>query len=442
MEERKETVFSKNTDSFATVEDFRAYIQNTSLMNQIVSEMKEIPELPSEKPKDIQGLREVKFPPEGGVLTYMDGYEVPFKGFPFFSFVDTVDTIKKIQRGVLSSLFHSLRRRRKWQLALLVFVPWIFGDLVAAYLGSIHRMMIRIRLKPNRYCTSMRELHRAFSVEWHDDTLHEREYRLMLRDVLCMFLEFDNAYRFRLQDIIVHLDKQKLEENPSKEVLRLFELLSKREKTQEIKDTWKLVKTFLPLYLRLNKSVRKWLVSVLLQLDLEQMALSKEDKVFCMLREDYSFGFLSPIFNPNKREVEYFTKRLALKKEADDKKKGIRSRVSSENQELEAAHKRALDDLNFSPEERQIVLEAVPALIHRNREELQVSLAEHQKQMNMMYQKREDEILEKNLPPRYYQKRKAQIEERIKIDQENEVVLKTETDRYDSELRKLIEDYQ
>lgn len=269
--------------------DHEAFIQNTRLMNSIVHEMKLVPELPSEKATDINPLQKVELPEAGGVYTYMEGHPYPYKGFPFFEFVDKIDQIKKIQRGVLSSLYHSFTKRNKLQIAFLLFVPWLFGDFVKAFVYTFYRMVDRFKLKPLRYCTAMRELYRAFSVEFHDESASEKEMRFMVRDVLCMFLEFDNAYRFRFQDIIVELNKDNL--NPSKEIVRLLELMMSREKTQEIKDTWRLVRYFLPWYLFFNKSLKKNIVAILKDLDLEKVALSDEDKHYCAERKDYNFGF-------------------------------------------------------------------------------------------------------------------------------------------------------
>ena len=263
------------------VGDWQAAMQNSAIMHQIVREMKEIAELPSETPKDVHPLERVEFPDKGGVLTYMGGYAYPYKGFPFFEFVDKIDAMKKMQRGILSSLFHALKAR-KWKILL---IPWLLTDIASALIYPFYRMVERFRLKPERYCDAMRELHRTFS-------LSQNETRLQLRDIACMLLEMDNAYRFRFQDIIVELDKEKLRKRPSREVLRLLRLMQDREKTQEVKDTWKLVQYFVPLYLIINRSFRKALVEVLGELDLEKVALSVEDKHFCEKRLDYQFDFM------------------------------------------------------------------------------------------------------------------------------------------------------
>ena len=265
--------------------EYQAYVQNTGLMQQVAREMKEIPELPSEVPTDVHPLLQVEFPEEGGVLTYMGGYDHPYKGFPLGEFVDKIDYIKKTQRAVLSSLYHSFKSHSWLTLSTLIFVPWILNDLLKAYIYPVYRMVDRFKLKPIRYCTSMRELHRAFSKD-------SGEYRGMIRDIMCMLLEYDNAYRFRFQDIIVELDKDKLKKNPGKELNRLFALLISREIKQEVKDTWKLVQYFLPTYLFFNRKLRKNIIDIFTELDLEKVALSVEDKTFSEKRIDYKFGFM------------------------------------------------------------------------------------------------------------------------------------------------------
>lgn len=275
------------------VSDFQAYTENSRRMHQIVAEMKEIAELPSEVPTDINPLEKVEFPEKGGVLTYMGGHEHPYKGFPFFEMVDKIDTIKKIQRATLSSLYHSLKKRNKLTLVPLILVPWLFGDIVKAYIQTFHRLIMRFKIKNERYCDAMRELNRAFSIEFYGESDESKEMRLQIRDIMCMFLEFDNAYRFRFQDVIVEIDRDQLKKNPAKEIVRLLELMSSREKTQEVKDTWKLVRYFLPLYLRFNKSLKKSVIAVLVGLDLEKVKLSIEDRHYCEKRKDYQFGFMN-----------------------------------------------------------------------------------------------------------------------------------------------------
>ncbi len=283
MEEKSEvTQVAVSQEQLQAVADWQSQMQNAAIMQQIVGEMKEIAVLPSEVPKDVHRLDRVEFPDKGGVLTYMDGYAHPYKGFPFFEFVDKIDMIKKVQRATLSSFYHSIKRA-KWK---LIFLPWVLSDLARAFVYTFYRTVERFRLKPLRYADAVRELHRAFSKEESDEMRHQ------LRDVACMLLEMDNAYRYRFQDIIVELDQAALRKRPFREVKRIMELLSERETTQEVKDTWRLVSYFLPFLLLVNPPFRKALVEVLGSLDLEKVALSIEDRFYCEKRLDYKFGFM------------------------------------------------------------------------------------------------------------------------------------------------------
>ncbi|MCK9370417.1 hypothetical protein M0R04_10955 [Candidatus Dojkabacteria bacterium] len=267
----------------------RAWLHNMQMMNTVISQMKEIPILPSEEVKEQNALLKVEFPEEGGVLTYIEGYDEPYRGFPYAEFVEKIDTMKKIVRTTLSGTYHELKRRPK--IALITILPalWLIRPVIRISVYVFYRMIERFKIKTIRYSQPIQELHRILSLEPKKDS---PKFRRQLRDLICMTAEFDNAYRFRMQDILVNLDKEALKQNPIKEILRLFEILQGREKTQEIRDTWKLVKFFITYYLRFDKELLSILTTALSGLNKKEFKLSKEDKVFCKPRKDYKFGFL------------------------------------------------------------------------------------------------------------------------------------------------------
>ena len=263
-------------------------MENLRLMNQIVSEMKEVPVLASEeiKPNDTQALIKVEFPNAGGVLTFMENHDLPYKGFPYFEFVDKIDIMKKIIRSTLSGLYHALKRRRRLQLLTLFLSPWFFKDFLRAEIYTMYRLIARFKVKPIRYCDMGRELHRAFGDG------EAGEFRPMLRDLVCMVLEFDNAYRYRFQDVITELDQEELARRPIRELRRLLKVMSTREKTQEIKDTWRLIDYVVRFYLPFDRELKDVIVQTFLKLDLKLVKLSAEDEHYCGPRKDYQFGFM------------------------------------------------------------------------------------------------------------------------------------------------------
>ena len=273
--------------------NWEQYVQFNKAMSEITSNMKEIPILPSQiAPEDDRHtIQKVELPPEGGVLTYMSEFEYPYRGFPFEEFVTIVDVIKKIVKGSLSGLFHSFRTNKP---KILLILPTVLVLRELLYVGTytFHRLITRYKIKAHRYSQSMRELYRAISNPRKNEKPRMMELRLMARDVICMILEFDNAYRFRVQDILGELNKYELDKNPIKEINRLVDIASGRELEQQVKDTWRLIKLFTSYYLRFDRQLRNMVVDVLSDLNLERFKLMPEDMVYCAPRKDYVFGFM------------------------------------------------------------------------------------------------------------------------------------------------------
>jgi hypothetical protein len=175
---------------------------------------------------------------------------------------------------------------------LLTLLPafWFIKRIFYIELYMFYRFIDRFRLKPNRYCQAIREVYRCFSLPNDKIKALTWEKRMMLRDLVCMVLEFDNAYRFRVQDLVEELDKQAFERNPIKELRRLMNIGASRENNQEVRDFWTLMKMSLN-YLYLDREIKKVMVQVISNLNIEQVKLTIEDKHYCFPRKDYNFGF-------------------------------------------------------------------------------------------------------------------------------------------------------
>ena len=266
-------------------------LKNQQIMWQIVQEMREEPLPPSELPKDVAALQRVEFPVNGGIHTYMEGHDFPYRGFPYYEFVDKVDTLKKVSRSVLSGLYHGLKGKNRLLLLTLIPSSWFFKYLVRSVIYAFHRIVYRFKVKQKLYSQSMRELHRAFSIDRDRERIQTIELRRQLRDILCMVLEYDNAYRFRFQDIVEELNKEDFKKNPAKEIVRLFSIMQTREKGQDVSNTWVLLKLFTHLYLKFDKEMRGILIDVVNALNIEEITLSDEDKHYCRPRSDYTFAF-------------------------------------------------------------------------------------------------------------------------------------------------------
>ena len=396
----------------------------------VVSQMKEIPVLPSEAPKDVNPLQRVEFPDRGGVLTYMGGQPFPYKGFPFFEFVDKIDILKKISRAILSGFYHQLKRKKLLWITLLPAL-WIIKPAARVFLYVSFRLVDRFKLRPDKYCDAAREVYRAFT------PVDNNEFQLMFRDFLCMTLEMDNAYRYRFQDIIVLLDKYALKKRPIKEIFRLLRILSQRELTEDIKDTWVLLKIALTLYLRTDRECVRMLVRCLLQLDLEQVQLTIEDKIYAAGRKDYVFGFmLKPDADPDAPYCIAFNK---VREAWVGQKSAIQDESTDKHQELftiqgEAQQKLApkVDDKKKEHIQKEISEKA--QAIYKERDEKIGKIAQE-------YTEREKQIVGAYLTPAQRTLADTQTQEIIAMNGVYEKKLKDAEDTFRSkceELQKLL----
>ncbi len=109
-----------------------------------------------------------------------------------------------------------------------------------------------------------------------------------LSDIFCHLIEYDNAYRWRLQDILSETDEQKLSESPLKEVWRLIELAKDRD-LPGMRNKFNLIK-YLSIILVLPK-YRKAFKKMVNDMDFDGLKYSDDDRGWASQRTDYkSFG--------------------------------------------------------------------------------------------------------------------------------------------------------
>lgn len=337
---------------------------NAQRMHQVIRELKEVPDIPSEQPKDETSLEKVEFPASGGVLTYMTGNEYPYRGFPFFEFVDKIDFLKKIARGFLSGLFHELKTENKLWLVTILPALWFFKPLVYSALYAFHRLVARSLVKPKYYSQAVQELHRAFSYDDHHEDGKTRNVRILLRDIVCMVLEFDNAYRFRFQDAAETLDKVAVKKDTVKELCRVLDSMCERELGQDIKDTWHLLKLFCKGYLRIDGRMRRIIADVLSRLDIEKVKLTDEDKFYCPLRKDFQAAFLNGLreagiesLTPQQKKDRILVEKAFASKEFKEKRVDIvdqfNTQVALLKEPFEKEQKRLTEELNSTKKSLQ-----------------------------------------------------------------------------------------
>ena len=268
------------------------FIRNSMALKQVTDIMREKPDpnvQEAQKSKS-RKIDKIYFDDKGGILTYMEGHKYPYRGFPFVEFVQDMDKLKKVSRLFMSGIYHNLKGDNKLKLLSLLPALWLFKKLLKSWVYMIWSCVDRFKVKFASYSQPEREIYKTLSKKMKKETAKEKELREQIRDILCMFLEFDNAYRFRFQDLMLDLDKKAFKNKPFKEVDRLLNLLIEREIIREMKDKWVLIKKVgIPL-IKTDKFFKNLMIYFFSNINIEEIKLSVEDRYYCAIRDDFNFG--------------------------------------------------------------------------------------------------------------------------------------------------------
>lgn len=278
-------------------------------------------------------LEERVYPPGGGSFMKFLGCSYLFKGFPRREIVESM----ALAKSMISMLPREILAKSiifKIGLAILYFfAPKKFWHYIHVYFYTLYLNVVAKSNIPRNYYNKPTEVLRravdiAFTKElergnyyrntwFHGDiqVINKKEWLeaiSCLAEFVYLFLENDNAYRFRIQDVFSLINKKNVKRSVVKEVARIFDILIKREDALHgIGRKWKQLKPIVLLFLIIDRRLRRFAKNVLLELDTEEIALDEHDWYFCLKRRTYNFKGIS------------LKKRLEEKKRIDKEKEHI-----------------------------------------------------------------------------------------------------------------------
>lgn len=133
---------------------------------------------------------------KGGVESWIPGHPFPFPGMPDSRVVETMTIFKRIFPIIYKYGWVVMRDR---------LPPYLRAQSQDGNIGLVD---------PKRYSRPVRELHRVLTLvrsrEGEDRTEMKGKWT-ELRDVLCLFFEYDDAYRFRLMDVMNEINLKEFE---------------------------------------------------------------------------------------------------------------------------------------------------------------------------------------------------------------------------------------
>ena len=138
---------------------------------------------------------------KGGMLTELSGFDEPYRGFPLSTTIDKLDTVKRMIRVVMLDVFKQFKSMSLLGKVRLFFMRKRLFIFVLSFIKGLHNVLRLVYLKPIRYSTPVREVYRVMTLGIEKERKPGMKViAKMMRDIICMIFEFDNAYRYRLQD--------------------------------------------------------------------------------------------------------------------------------------------------------------------------------------------------------------------------------------------------
>jgi len=232
-------------------------------------------EEPSETDDNNCGITDVKIK-NGQVFTYLKGYKYPIKGW---SDIGTVG-ITAVYKKVLPLLGYNLKAQNWFQRIITLLGISFNKKLLSLWLQRLFSFGNYL-LKEEYYQHSTQELRRVL----------KKYIDIQFVNAIGLVWEYDNAYRYRGQDIIQELNKANLKGyfSTRKEVLRLLNIYLSRDGEQSGDKMQNLVKLAGVALLspKLNKLAR----NILQDLDIKKIGFDKGDKYWVSKRtEKYKYN--------------------------------------------------------------------------------------------------------------------------------------------------------
>lgn len=177
-------------------------------------------------------VEKVTYPPEGGIFAYFKGMPFPSKGFPTPEALHGNDIVKKNLRLILDMV---AQKQMILPIAGFMLLRWKTKmKIVERYMQNMTSISNHLQsahyLKPDKYTPAAREVNK-FVAAFLAALGISAEISERFARMIAVVIEYDNAYRYRFQDMMTETSKWLLIYKPRKEAIRLSKLIRDRDHT-------------------------------------------------------------------------------------------------------------------------------------------------------------------------------------------------------------------
>ncbi len=256
---------------------------NRSAVGEILREGNITYDLDITKPKPIE------YPQTGGILIHITGAKYPKRGFPFPEAIWAINLAKKFFVALLKIL--TIKGMRGW--LFVGFLPFkkkvkVLEQTLEQYNRLAYGAISPFILK-ERYLTPCAGEVIYLSSVFLTKLGISNEVAAQTADILGTIIEYDNAYRFRLQDIMSETTSQALFNTPRKEINRLIDIWLERELSEDVKVKVKKIQKLLNLAFRSSKVKEAFRQAIMTSI-LPNLQADAADRYWMDMKADYNYN--------------------------------------------------------------------------------------------------------------------------------------------------------
>jgi len=221
------------------------------------------------------------------------------KGYPYPEAVQAVCSIKKVIIAPIKKLI-TKKSLPFWGILAFIFflIPplkrYLFWKLLEVFIEIAQNTLSYHLLIEDKHCTVCREMFQAHDI-YLKDRFKKEKHDLVSKFIhtWIMIFEYDDAYRYRFQDILSQTDKKALRENSRKEILRIIIYAIEHEEDRGLRDRMRKIKWILQIFLLFNPRLTKEIAAYIYCLRKENIELDDIDRYFAYRKHYFKFDNLS-----------------------------------------------------------------------------------------------------------------------------------------------------
>ncbi len=233
-------------------------------------------------------VEEVIRPNRGGTFVKIYGCSYLFKGYPDKVKVRGLDMSKAMVSGIPREIIGKSIVLSSAVLFLFLFFRKRFIKYAEKLFDIVLERNAHYEIPENEYNVCVKEIKRAVVEALKKE---HNAWTLLVGKItrfVCLFLEMDSAYRFRVQDAFGNVDKVK-------DFFGLIDIMISRERSKGENPTnmprkWKFIKLVLKIILFLSPGLNRIVKRIIENLDADKIKMDEADWYFSLRYLSYDFG--------------------------------------------------------------------------------------------------------------------------------------------------------